>query len=818
MQKQTQALFDKAAFQTSVEQHLLTTYAQTPATATPRHWYLAMSRALAEISTGNLIDTEQQLAAESCRSVNYLSMEFLIGRLTGNNLISLGLYESVSEVMASFGQNLTDLLEEERDPALGNGGLGRLAACFMDSLAAQEFPAVGYGLHYEYGLFRQSFEGGRQMEAPDAWRSQEGYPWEVQRPELNQKVGFFGQVEVYTDETGAERRRWVPDMQVEGIAWDLPVIGYQNHSVYPLRLWECRAPAPFHLAMFNDGDYVGAQYSAIEAGNITKVLYPNDNHEQGKTLRLMQQYFHCACSVADILRRHLAAGHGIESLAELEAIQLNDTHPTIAIPELMRVLLDEHYLSWDAAWSVCNKVFAYTNHTLLPEALETWSESLIAHLLPRHLEIIFEINHRFLEVVNAKWPGRDDIKQKLSVIEEGEQRMVRMANLCVIGSYAVNGVAALHSELVKRDLFPEFDVLFPGKLQNVTNGVTPRRWLKFCNPALSTLIDEKIGTEWPVHLAQLSALADFADDATFQQRYMAVKKANKQRLADWVSENMGIVLDTDAIFDVQIKRLHEYKRQHLNLLHILSLYHRLLNDPDFDMHPRVFIFAAKAAPGYALAKDIIFAINKVAEKVNNDPRLGGKLKVVFIPDYRVSLAEIIIPAADVSEQISTAGKEASGTGNMKLALNGALTIGTMDGANVEIREEVGDENIFIFGLLVDEVLELKQQGYQPYRYYESDSLLKASLDLLLGETFTPGEPEALAEIRHNLLEGGDPYLVLADFADYVSAHERIDDAYRDQAGWARKAILNTSLVGKFSSDRSIRDYVDNIWQLKAVKR
>ncbi|GAB6260541.1 glycogen/starch/alpha-glucan phosphorylase [Photobacterium sp. R1] len=818
MQKQTKASFDKAAFQTSVEQHLLTTYAQTPATAAPRHWYMAMSRALAEISTGNLIDTEHQLAAESCRSVNYLSMEFLIGRLTGNNLISLGLYEQVSEVMASFGQNLTDLLEEERDPALGNGGLGRLAACFMDSLAAQEFPAVGYGLHYEYGLFRQSFEGGRQMEAPDAWRGQEGYPWEVQRPELNQTVGFFGQVEVYTDETGAQRRRWVPGLQVDGIAWDLPVIGYQNNSVYPLRLWECRAPAPFNLAMFNDGDYVGAQYSAIEAGNITKVLYPNDNHEQGKTLRLMQQYFHCACSVADILRRHLAAGHAIETLATLESIQLNDTHPTIAIPELMRVLLDEHHLSWDAAWTICNQVFAYTNHTLLPEALETWSESLIAHLLPRHLEIIFEINHRFLEAVNAKWPGRDDIKRKLSVIEEGEQRMVRMANLCVIGSYAVNGVAALHSELVKRDLFPEFDAMFPGKLQNVTNGVTPRRWLKFCNPALSTLIDEKIGTDWPAHLEQLSALADFADDSAFQKRYMAVKKANKQRLADWVSENMGITLDTDAIFDVQIKRLHEYKRQHLNLIHILSLYHRLLNDPDFDMHPRVFIFAAKAAPGYALAKDIIFAINKVADKVNHDPRLGGKLKVVFIPDYRVSLAEIIIPAADVSEQISTAGKEASGTGNMKLALNGALTIGTMDGANVEIREEVGDDNIFIFGLLVDEVLELKQQGYQPYRYYESDSLLKASLDLLLGETFTPGEPEALAGIRHNLLEGGDPYLVLADFADYVSAHERIDEAYRDQAGWARKAILNTSLVGKFSSDRSIRDYVDNIWQLKRVKR
>ncbi|MCG2837302.1 glycogen/starch/alpha-glucan phosphorylase [Photobacterium sp. WH77] len=819
MQTQTKMpTFDKAAFQASVEQHLLVTYAQTPATATSRHWYLAMSRALADISTGNLIETEQQLSDQSCRSVNYLSLEFLIGRLTGNNLISLGLYEQVSGAMAALGQNLTDLLEEERDPALGNGGLGRLAACFMDSLAAQEFPAVGYGLHYEYGLFRQSFDHGRQMEAPDAWRGQEGYPWEVLRPELNQKVGLYGHVEVYTDDAGAERRRWVPGMQVDGIAWDLPIIGYQNNSVYPLRLWECRAPAPFDLALFNDGDYIAAQQAAIQAGSVTKVLYPNDNHEQGKTLRLMQQYFHCACSVADILRRHLAAGHAIEDLAKLETIQLNDTHPTIAIPELMRILLDEHYMSWDDAWSVCNSVFAYTNHTLLPEALETWSESLIANLLPRHLEIIFEINHRFMDLVEANWPGNDEVKRKLSVIQEGNQRMVRMANLCVIGGYAVNGVAALHSELVKRDLFPEFDALYPGKLQNVTNGVTPRRWLKFCNPALSALIDEKIGTDWPAKLEQLSSLADFADDAEFQHAFMAVKKANKQRLADWVSDNMGITLNTDAIFDVQIKRLHEYKRQHLNLVHILSLYHRLLNDPKFDMQPRVFIFAAKAAPGYALAKDIIFAINKVADKVNNDPRLAGKLKVVFIPDYRVSLAEIIIPAADVSEQISTAGKEASGTGNMKLALNGALTVGTMDGANVEIREEVGDDNIFIFGLLVDEVMELVQKGYQPTRYYESDSLLKASLDLLLGDTFTPGEPDALAGIRHNLLEGGDPYLVLADFADYVTAQERIDHAYRDKAGWARKAILNTALVGKFSSDRSIRDYVENIWQLKAVKR
>jgi starch phosphorylase len=808
--------FDKALFKASVEKHLVATYAKTPETADSRSWYLAVGKALAEISTGSLLETEKQIAEQNVRSVNYLSLEFLIGRLTGNNLISMGLYEEVSAAVEELGLNLTDLLEEERDPALGNGGLGRLAACFMDSLAAQEYPAVGYGLHYEYGLFSQSFEDGHQVEAPDAWRGIEGYPWEVVRPELGQTVGLFGSVETYTDETGTSCRRWVPAMTVEGVAWDLPIVGYDNKSVYPLRLWECRSPAPFNLARFNDGDYVGAQYGQLEAGNVTKVLYPNDNHDQGKTLRLMQQYFHCACSVADILRRHFAAGNKIEDLAKLESIQLNDTHPTIAIPELMRILIDEHKLGWEAAWAISSKVFAYTNHTLLPEALERWSESLISDMLPRHMEIIFEINHRFMRLVEEKWPGNNEIKRKLSIIEEGQQRMVRMANLCVVSTYAVNGVAALHSELVKRDLFPEFNELFPGRLHNVTNGVTPRRWLKFCNPGLTELVNEKIGTEWPAKLEQLSGLAKFADDKKFQKRYLAVKKDNKQRFADWVQDNMGIELDTNAIFDVQIKRLHEYKRQHLNLLHILSLYHRLLNEPTFDMHPRVFIFAAKAAPGYALAKDIIFAINKVADKVNNDPRLGGKLKVVFVPDYRVSLAEIIIPAADVSEQISTAGLEASGTGNMKLALNGALTIGTMDGANVEIREEVGDENIFIFGLLVDEVLKQKEEGHDPYRYYHADSLLRASLDLLNTDEFTPGNPGQLSAIRQNLLDGGDPYLVLADFADYVKAHEKIDAEYRDQATWARKTILNTALVGKFSSDRSIRDYVNNIWKLKSV--
>ncbi|MFT7682690.1 MAG: starch phosphorylase, partial [Moritella dasanensis] len=537
--------FDKTAFQAAVNRYLTTKLVTVPAQADAHTWRLAMEYALAETTTMNLLATEQDPKIKNARSVNYLSLEFLIGRLTGNNLISMGLYEEVTVAMAEFGQNLTDLLEEERDPALGNGGLGRLAACFMDSLAAEEYPAVGYGLHYEYGLFKQSFDDGRQQEAPDVWRDETGYPWEVIRPELAQKVGFYGHVEEYTDNDRISQRRWVPGLQVDGMAWDLPIVGYNNNSVYPLRLWECRAPAPFNLNRFDEGNYVAAQASNIQAGNLTKVLYPNDNHDKGKELRLMQQYFHCACSVADILRRHKAAGHAITDLAKLESIQLNDTHPTIAIPELLRILLDEHKLSWDDAWAISSKTFAYTNHTLLPEALETWGENLMMTLLPRHMEIIFDINLRLMGAVADKWPNDLDKLRKLSIIQEGSERRVRMANLCVASTYAVNGVAAMHSELVKRDLFPEFNELFPGRLHNVTNGVTPRRWLKFCNPLLSDLISSKIGNGWIKDLDQLAKLEKFADDSQFQADFMRVKKANKQRLADWVAEHMDITLNPD---------------------------------------------------------------------------------------------------------------------------------------------------------------------------------------------------------------------------------------------------------------------------------
>jgi starch phosphorylase len=812
-----QKSFDKALFQDNVKRHLTSTYATTVENASTHAWYLAMARALAELTTLDLLETEQDERILNAKHVNYLSLEFLIGRLTGNNLLNMGVYDEIKDAMAELGLDLTDLLEEERDPSLGNGGLGRLAACFMDSLVTQEYPTVGYGLHYEYGLFKQSFEDGHQIESPDAWCGIGGYPWEVARPDLAQEIGFYGYVDTITVD-GKEKRRWVPKMTVQGMPWDIPIVGYKSDTVYPLRLWECRAIAPFSLESFNNGNYFGAQHSLIDAGNLTKVLYPNDNHDKGKTLRLMQQYFHSAASIRDILRRYDALGRDIKELPEYETIQLNDTHPAIAIPELMRILIDERDMQWQDAWEISSRTFAYTNHTLLPEALETWDESLILRLLPRHMEIIYEINYRFLQEVREKWPGDVVKQQKLSIIQDGYHRLVRMANLSVVGSYAVNGVAALHSDLVKRELFPEFHELYPTRLLNVTNGITPRRWLQYCNPGLSKLITSKIGNGWPVALEQLKQLAEFADDPDFQHEFMAVKKENKQRLANWVKDNLDVELNTDAIFDVQIKRLHEYKRQHLNLLHILSLYQRLLHHPKFEMHPRVFIFAAKAAPGYVLAKEIIYAINKVAQKINHDPRVNDKLQVVFIPDYRVSMAELIIPAADVSEQISTAGKEASGTGNMKMALNGALTIGTMDGANVEICEEVGAENIYIFGLEVEDVKQLKAEGYNPYEYYNADPLLKASLDLLSGEEFSPGEPGKLSATYTSLLDGGDPYLVLADFAAYVDAHAKIDLQYQDQSGWAKKAILNTALVGKFSSDRSINDYVTNIWKLQSVRR
>ncbi len=786
--------------------------------ASPQAWWKATAAAVNECVMEGLTDTQKTHAELDTRAINYLSMEFLMGRLLSNNLHNLHLFDTTQTALQALGQDLSDILEEEPDMALGNGGLGRLAACFLDSLATLNYPAVGYGIHYEHGLFEQHFRNGHQIERPDDWREY-GNPWEVCRPESVQQLNLYGYVEtVYED--GRARKVWHPGRTIKAVPWDIPVVGYNGANVNILRLWESRATDFFDWDVFNAGGYVDAQAEQAEAEAISKVLYPNDDTDAGKELRLIQQYFFSAASLADIVRRYQRAhGDDWSQFANRVAIQLNDTHPAIAIPELMRLLVDEKELGWDHAWSLCQSVFSYTNHTLLPEALEKWSAHLMERVLPRHLEIIYAINHDFLHgPVEQQWPGDGGRKADLSIIEEGPQRMVRMGHLCVIGSHKVNGVAEVHSALVRTDLFPSFHALWPDKLTNVTNGITPRRWLKACNPGLSALIDKQVSKDWPVNLSKLEKLADLADDTRFQNAYMKVKHQNKEALADTIKALTGIEVDPAALFDVQIKRLHEYKRQHLNLLHILALYRRLLENPNHDMVPRVFIFGAKAAPGYKLAKDIIFALNRVAERINNDPRVDGKLKVVMLPNYRVSLAEKIIPAADLSEQISTAGKEASGTGNMKLALNGALTIGTLDGANIEIAEEAGHDHVFIFGLSVDEVKALDAKGYSPYDHYYHDGEIKAVVDWLDTDYFTPGEPGALSSIKHSLLEGGDPYKVMADFRSYSDAQRAVDARYRDRKAWARSAIINTASMGKFNSDRSIEDYVQKIWGLTPQPR
>lgn len=780
-------------------------------------WWQAVVATVNEFIFEGLTQTQYTNAQKDSRAVHYLSAEFLMGRLTVNNLCSLELYSKVKDALALLGKDINEICDEEPDMALGNGGLGRLAACFIDSLATLKYPSVGYGIHYENGLFRQEIREGRQVERPDSWREY-GCPWEVCRPESVQNVPIGGYVENQEAPDGKIRKVWHPAHMIKGVPWDIPVVGFRGSSITVLRLWESRATESFNWDVFNSGGYIDAQEEKAQAETISKVLYPNDSTEAGKMLRLTQQYFFCACSLRDILRRYNRAHHhDYSKFAAKNIIQLNDTHPVIAIPELMRLLVDEEGVLWDVAWAIVQQVFAYTNHTLLPEALEKWPVYLFERLLPRHLEIIYEINHRFLNgIVEAHWPGRDDIKAKLSIIEEGPCRMVRMANLSVIASSKVNGVAAIHSKLVRENLFPEFAMLWPNKFCNVTNGVTPRRWLLACNKGLAKLYDEVSGKDWPLHLELCKKMVSFADDKAFQDRFMQVKYENKEALATKIKQLTSIEVSPKSMFDVQVKRLHEYKRQHLNLLYILYLYRQLLSNPNMKIVPQTFIFGAKAAPAYTLAKDIIYAINAVGERINNDHRIANQIKVVFVPNYRVSLAEVIIPAADISEQISTAGYEASGTSNMKFSMNGALTLGTMDGANIEIVEEAGIENNFIFGLSVQEVQDLKARGYNPWDYYNNNPELKAVLDWLDTDYFTPNHPGALSSIKRSLLDGGDPFLVLADFASYVKAHERAQELYKDERAWARAAIINSASMGKFSSDRSIQDYVDQVWNIKAI--
>lgn len=810
-------MLDKNTFKQAVIKHLHSTLGTDENKADNHAWFKAISAAIQDLVLERLRSTQKTHYLNDTRAVHYFSAEFLMGRLLSNNMHNFGLFETADNALQELGVSLTDILEEEPDMALGNGGLGRLAACFIDSLATMELPAIGYGIHYEHGLFRQEIKNGGQIERPDSWRDY-GNPWEICRPESIQEISLYGYVETKYGTDGKIQKEWHPGSIVQGVPWDIPIVGYGGNTVNVLRLWQSKSSGYFNWDVFNAGGYVDAQRENIQAETISKVLYPNDETEAGKELRLIQQYFFSACSLKDIIRRYKRAhGDDWSRFAEQVVVQLNDTHPAIAIPELMRILVDRAELDWDSAWAISTKTFAYTNHTLLPEALEKWPVRMLEKILPRHIEIIYEINHRFMQEVEKKWPGDNKIKAKLSIIEEAGEKMVRMGNLSVIGSFAVNGVAEIHSKLVKQNLFPEFDQLYPGKLTNVTNGVTPRRWLKACNPLLSDLISKKIGDDWPLHLDKLDAISKFADNKTFQNQFMKIKQKNKQALAEEILKLTGIKVDPKAIFDIQIKRLHEYKRQHLNLLHIMALYRRLLEDPSYEMHPRVFIFGAKAAPGYTLAKTIIYAINKIADKINNDSRVNKKIKVVFLPNYRVSLAEKMIPAADVSQQISTAGKEASGTGNMKLALNGAVTIGTLDGANIEIAEEVGDENIFIFGNTVEEVSAIQEKGYKPHDYYYKNSELKAVLDWLDSDYFTPGQPGALSSLKDSMLKGGDPYLVLADYDSYCEANIALDKAYGDKARWAKMAILNTAKMGKFTSDRSVKDYVERVWKLNPCK-
>lgn len=806
---------DVERLKNEIRRHLIRNQAHSVETAPPSDWWRAICLTVRGQMMERACENGTAHREQNVRRVYYLSLEYLMGRLLENNLVNLQILDPCREAVKELGQDFDELLENGPDLGLGNGGLGRLAACFMDSLATLDYPAVGYGINYEFGLFRQKFVDGEQVESPDEWRRY-GNPWEICRPEYSVEVPIYGYVENQFDELGTGRPVWTGTRSILGVPWDVPVVGYTGSTVNFLRLWESKASRDFDLDVFNRGGYVEAVREKAESESISKVLYPNDSNEAGKELRLVQQYFFVTCSLRDIIRRHRLSNDTWDSLPDKAAIQLNDTHPAIAVPELMRLLIDEELLPWDQAWGICQKTFSYTNHTLLPEALEKWSVPLFEKVLPRHLQIIFEINSRFLQdVVEKKWPGDAQKVAELSLIEEGAPKQIRMAYLAVVGSHTTNGVAALHTDLLKKHLFSTFHELFPERFQNKTNGITPRRWLKACNPELSAMIDRSIGNDWPQDLDRLRDLEKFADNADFQKEFMAIKLRNKERLAALIEDRCGITVDPTALFDVQIKRLHEYKRQHLNLLNILTQYRRLLQNPESDIVPRVFIFGAKAAPGYTLAKEIIHAINAIGEVINNDERIGGKLKVAFIPNYCVSAAEIIIPAADISEQISTAGKEASGTGNMKLALNGALTLGTLDGANVEIKEEVGDDNIFIFGLTVDEVEALWDDGYCSYDEYWADEELRAVIDWLSSAAFAP--KGSFEGIRHSLLDGGDPYLALADYRAYIDAQAEVDKAFRDESSWAKMAILNTARVGKFSSDRTIREYADEIWNLPPVK-
>jgi len=796
----------------SVLEHLFYTCGKDLRSATPLDVFRAIAHATRDRLVQRWLQTKRTYFHHDIKRVCYLSAEFLIGRALAQNLHSLGIFHLASESLKHHGLDLNAIFEEELDPGLGNGGLGRLAACFMDSLATLQYPGYGYGIRYEFGIFDQLISNGWQIERGDDWLRR-GNPWEIARHELSVLVNFYGRVETRVNPDGSKTMHWVDTQTVVGVPYDTPVLGYQNNTVNTLRLWSARASKEFNFSVFNDGDYRRAVEEKALSESISKVLYPNDQSEEGKELRLKQQYFFVACSISDILRRYKKRFDGFENLPNQVAIQLNDTHPAVAVAELMRVLIDLEGLTWEKAWEITKATTGFTNHTLLPEALEKWPVATFERLLPRILQIIYEINRRFLLEVHVRWPNEDARKARMSIIEEGPIKNIRMAHLAVAGSHSVNGVARLHSELVKSQLMPDFYELWPDRFNNKTNGVTPRRWLVQCNPALAEAITKRIGSEWICDLQQLVGLLKFAKDPEFRTELQTIKRANKKRLADVISERHGFSPNLESIFDVQVKRLHEYKRQLLCCLHIVALYQELKEDPNSDIVPRTFVFGGKAAPGYVMAKLHIKLINDVAAIINHDPIIQGKLRVVFLSNYNVSLAEIIIPGSDLSEQISMAGKEASGTGNMKFAMNGALTVGTLDGANIEIREEVGEDNFFLFGLHAHEVRELKASGYDPKHYIERSPRLRRVLELIYSGFFCPDDPARFHSVV-NELRNHDTYMLCADFDDYWRSQREVDATYRDQELWTDRVIQNLAHVGKFSSDRTIEEYCQEIWKLK----
>ncbi len=791
--------------------HLHHTLVKDKYSATKADLYLALSYAVRDLLSDRWLDTQQSYYIKDAKRVYYISMEFLMGRTLGNSLINLGLLEQWDEALTELGLKIEDLQEYEWDAGLGNGGLGRLAACFLDSLATLQYPAYGYGIRYEYGMFYQKIVDGGQHEVPDNWLRYQN-PWEFDRQEHLHPIRYEGRVVEYTDKDGSRRCSWVDYYEVMALAYDVPVPGYQNNTVNTLRLWSAKASRDFDLNFFNQGNYIGSVESKMKTENISKVLYPADHMLEGKELRLRQEYFLASATIQDIFYRFQKKHDDLTELPDQVAIQLNDTHPVLAIPELMRILMDERHQSWEKAWDITTKTFAYTNHTILQEALETWPVPMLGRLLPRHLMIIFEINRRFLEEVEQRFPGDTERLQRVSIIDDRGEKLVRMAHLAIVASHSINGVSALHSNIIQQDLFRDFYALWPERFNNKTNGITQRRWLKHSNIWLADLISEAIGDRWTIDLDELQKLRPLAEDSEFRQRWMEIKRRNKQRLGEYIYQRLCVQVSPDALFDCQTKRIHEYKRQLLNILQVIARYNRLKEFPGLELPSRTVIFGGKAAPSYTMAKLIIKLINAVGSVVNNDPAVNQQLKVLFLPNYNVSMAEKIFPAADLSEQISTAGTEASGTGNMKYALNGALTIGTLDGANIEIMEEVGKDNIFIFGLTTPEAVSLRASGYRPQDYYYRLPELKQVLDQVSSGMFSPGNPGLFRPLVDNLLNS-DYYLLLADFDAYLDAQADVDRLYMMPHEWARKSILNTAGMGKFSSDRTIAEYAQQIWKI-----